>query len=154
MKTRASFHWNVGSFHGSNGSFHGSSGSFGCSQCSTLPWKRMEASTTSMEASTTFMDVWGRFYGRGSLYKLPSKQSSLFTPPIGQETGLLASYIIDCESCTWSISTNSTSTESAELRLMSGYDFVPSGADLCAVCPYPCWCHIGDDLLMQPGPPV
>ena len=110
-------------------SFHDCHGSL--SKIQLLPWKLVEAC--------------GSFYGRGSLYKFLAKHSSLFTPPIGQDTGLLASYIIDCESCKWSISTNSASTESSARGLMSRYDFVASGVDLPAVCPYPCWCRVGDD---------
>ena len=91
------------------------------------------------------MGACGSFHGHGSLFKVPAKHSSLFTPPIGQETGLLASYIIDCESCTSSISTTSGSTESAALGLTGGGDLVASGVDLPAVCPHPCWRRIGDD---------
>ena len=123
------------SFHGSFNDFRGS-----CWKLPRLPWK--------------FVGPFESFRGRGSLYKLPTKHSALFTPPLEQETGLQASYTIDCESCKWLISTDSASTESTKLGLTSGHDFVASGVNLPAVCPYPCWCRIGDELLMRPGPPV
>ena len=60
---------------------------------------------------------------------------------------MLASYVIDCdcESCTWSISKTSAYTESAQLGLTCGHDFVASGVDFPAVSPYPSLCRIGDD---------
>ena len=93
--------------------FHGSSW-----KRPRLPWKFVEYSTISMEACE-------------GLWKLPrlwkleyASCEALVSIHTTSRACLLASHMIDCESCTWSISTNSASIESSELGLTNGHDFV------------------------------